>query len=147
MRKLYLSVFILIFSVNLISCSDRGNDKNPLNEVNSKLVITEKEEIALEILRKIVVAEKRFAVKNGYYAEIKELSEKNFLIFDDSVISESGYKIRIEHEGVKEIEIFMNPLKSNKGDRISFYTDQTGIIRGGDHGGNDSSPGDPVIGD
>ena len=145
MNRLFIYGFTLMLSIILTGCGNSDNGLSRQVETTSNPKIKANHEKAYEILSKFVVAEKRFAVKKGYYADIKELQEKGFFSIEDSEIKDSGYKIRIEFDGVKYVKIFMNPVEYKKTGIISFFADQTAKIRGGDHGGKDASAQAPEI--
>ena len=143
-RRLFIFMLILTLSVSL-SCSNSEKEKTTRFDKAFSPKIKSNQEKAYKILEKLIVAEKRFAVKNGYYTEIKELREKDFFNIDDTNITRSGYKIRIKHDGVKELAIYMNPVAYKVTGMLSYFADQTSKIRGGDHKGQDASTDDPVI--
>ena len=145
--KFRLFIFLMMLTLSACFSCCNNNVREETTEVDTTISqeIKSNQEKAYKILEKLIVAEKRFAVKNGYYAEIVELKEKDFFQIDDTEITESGYRIRIEHNGVREFKIFMNPIKYKETGIISYYANETSKIRGGDHGGGDASPADPEI--
>lgn len=136
---------IMIFSLIFISCGSSGKGELSQSTAGSNPKIEENHKKAHEILEKLIVAEKRFGVTYGRYAEIAELREKGLFTIDDLSISDAGYKVRVVFKGVKMFKIYMNPLEYKITGIISFFGDQSSMIRGGDHGGGDGGGEDPEI--
>ena len=142
----FLQTFIImIISVCFTCCGNDGKETLDRITDSTDPTIQANQEKALNILEKLIVAEKRFAVKKGYYADLDLLREKGFFTIQDSEIDNSGYNIRLEYNGVKFLKIYMNPIEYKKTGVISFFADETSKIRGGDHGGKDASERDPEI--
>jgi len=142
MKELGIAQALLLLSLTLFCCK---NNQGPLTNASTNVDpnIKANQEKAYKILEKLILAEKVFAVKNGRYSDINELREKRFFKITDSELEDSGYTLKIKWDGVKELKIFMNPTEYKKTGIISFFADQTGTIRGGDHNGNNASPQDP----
>ncbi len=147
-QKINKAIFFLIliasiFTASITLCCNKSQNTSIAESENSE--IRQEENRALEILKKLFVAEKRFAVSNGQYAQITDLRKKGLFKIDETELTNSGYTFRIEFSGVKEIKIFVNPKDYKNSGVISYFVDQTGKIRGGDHSGGDGSSNDPEV--
>ena len=105
--------FTLILILSMSSASCDSEKKISLKNVSksSDPSIASNENRIYKLLGELIVAEKRHAVKHGYYTDLKELKEKGFITFVEQTIMNMGYEIRIEYTGVKELRIYTNPIK------------------------------------
>jgi hypothetical protein len=97
----------------------------------------------MSVLWMIANAEREFKEKSGStYGSIEQLIEGGFLEKDR--LDSSNYKLdlRLTAEG---FEITAVPAEYGKGGKLSFFMDQSGVIRGGDRGGAAASASDQPI--
>jgi hypothetical protein len=106
--------------------------------------ITTNESIAKSVLRTLVSAEAVFqATKgDGRYGTIAELFSENLISRD--LWERPGYRIEISVSANK-FEATAVPREYGKTGRLSFFVDESGVLRSGDHGGGAATIADKPI--
>ena len=102
------------------------------------------ESIARNMLRTIVAAQVTFQKTKGEgrYGSLDELSAAGLITKD--LLEKYGYKIELSVLS-NRFEVTAAPVEYGKTGRRSFYIDETGILRGGDHGGGAATLSDRPI--
>jgi hypothetical protein len=124
-------------SVVLLSVAGLASTANP-----PAIVSNERE--AISTLWTIANAERQFKEKNkSAYGSLEELTTAEFL--SKEALNSQNYKfeIVITADGYSITAV---PVEYGKSGKLSYFMDQTGIIRGADHGGNPASASDPPLG-
>ncbi|HEX8091306.1 MAG TPA: hypothetical protein VF762_20790 [Blastocatellia bacterium] len=123
--------------------------KNLLIKILAQISVEEtmgrgpKNEIAARnFLNMLNESEKQYQAEHGRFGTLEEVGEnhggeKIFRSFFDMI----GYKIEFTLSGDKYTAT-ATPAEYGKGGKISFYTDNTGVIRGADHGGRPATAAD-----
>jgi hypothetical protein len=121
--------------------------KNLLIRVFAELSVGEKmaraprnEAMARSFLYALNEAEKTYRTKHGRFGTLEEIDiggEKVFSNFFDM----NGYKLEFTVSGDRYTAT-ATPVEYGRTGRISLYTDHTGVIREGDHGGRPASAAD-----
>jgi hypothetical protein len=95
-------------------------------------------------LRTIAGAEVSFraASKDGPYGSIEELITAGLIARE--VLEPSGYKIEVN---VSDTSFFATaiPVEYGKTGKLSFFIDESNVLRGGDHGGGPATVADKPI--
>jgi hypothetical protein len=88
-------------------------------------------------------AQKQYRTEHGKYATMEELAGHIGPMNDFS--SRTGYKfeLTVSSSGYR---LTATPTEYGKTGRLSFYTDQSGIVRAGDHGGSPATASDKPVG-
>ena len=99
------------------------------------------EAIAIGLLRTIVSAEATYQATegNGSYGSLDKLIEQKLV--SKEMFDKYGYSIVVTASG-DQFEATATPLEYGKTGRRSFFVDQTGVIRGDDHGGAPANAAD-----
>lgn len=107
---------------------------------------------ARSVLRTIHSAEATFqsTVGAGRYGTLQELAQNNLISESLAAGSLNGYSFRIRvDDGSKNepasFEAIATPLRFPRTGVLSFYMDETGILRGGNKNGLEADPGDDPI--
>ena len=119
--------------------------KNLLMRLFSEIAVDElrnraprNEMIVREILQSLDEIEKDYKSEHVRYGTLEELHSfqlaKNYL-------EKSGYKLDLTASGDK-YEATATPVEYGKSGRLSFYTDQSGIVREADHDGKPATAAD-----
>lgn len=110
----------------------------------SQSPLTTNESIAKSILRTVVAAEATFhATKgNGRYGSLDELVAEGLLSKD--LTERYGYRIELAVLSNK-FEATAVPLEYGKTGKMSFFVDESGVLRGGDHGGGAATISDNPV--
>lgn len=93
-------------------------------------------------LRHITSAQENFKGNKGRYASLEELFEAKILDRDHALTEE--YSIDVQASGDK-FTITATPRNYGKTGRRSFFTDETGVVRGANHKGQPATAADPPI--
>src|SRR5688572_314377 len=106
--------------------------------------ISTNESIARNMLRIIAVAQITFRKTkgDGRYGSLDELSAGGFITKD--LLERYGYRIELSVLS-NRFEVTATPVEYGKTGKRSFYIDDSGILRGGDHGGGAATPSDQPI--
>ena len=78
----------------------------------------------------------------GSYGTIEQLIEADMLSKES--LANSGYRFEVTVTGDK-FEVSAVPLEYGKSGVMSFFIDQSGVLRGGDHNGGAATASDPPI--
>jgi hypothetical protein len=110
---------------------DEMRTRGPRNETAAK-----------RFLNMLNESEKQYRAEHGRFGTLEEVGEKAggekvFRRFFDMV----GYKLEFTLSGDRYTAT-ATPVEYGRGGRISFYTDNSGVIRGGDHGGRPATVAD-----
>ena len=100
------------------------------------------ETIAISLLQMLASAETSYKTTEGAYGSIEMLAEKKLLQKD--VFDKYGYKFEVVASG-NGFEARATPAEYGKTGKRSFFIDQSGIVRGGDHGGGPASRDDEPV--
>jgi hypothetical protein len=96
------------------------------------------EMIARSTLHSLVEMEKAYKTEHARYGTLEELEG---FTFAKGYLEKSGYKLDLTASG-NGYEATATPVEYGKSGRLSFYIDQSGVIREGDHGGRPATAGD-----
>ncbi|MDQ6652718.1 MAG: DUF3352 domain-containing protein, partial [Acidobacteriota bacterium] len=102
------------------------------------------EAIAMSMMRTVVSAEATFQATegDGRYGTLDELLSAGLI--SKEVIHKYGYKIEVTTSS-NRFEATAVPLEYGKTGRLSYFVDDSGVIRGGDHGGGAATISDKEI--
>jgi hypothetical protein len=106
--------------------------------------LTTNESIAKSILRTVAAAEATFQSTkgNGRYGSLDELVAEGMLSKD--LLEQYGYRIELSVL-TNKFEATAIPLEYGKTGRMSFFVDESGVLRGGDHGGGAATLSDSPV--
>ncbi len=123
--------------------------KNLLMRVFAEIAVDElrgraprNEMVARGLLNSLGEMEKAYKTEHARYATLEELESFQFL---KAYIEKSGYRLDLIVSGDR-YEATATPVEYGKSGRLSFYTDQSGVIREGDHGGKPATVADKQTG-
>ncbi|MEK6283922.1 MAG: DUF3352 domain-containing protein [Acidobacteriota bacterium] len=113
------------------------------SQANESPIITN-ESIAKSVLRTIASAEATFHSTKGAgrYATLDELATEGLVPKD--LLERYGYKIEINVVSNK-FEATAMPIEYGKTGRRSYFVDESGVLRGGDHGGGAATIADKPV--
>ena len=100
------------------------------------------ESMAMGLMMMIPHAQESYKKTSGSYGTLEQLIAAKLIMKE--MVDESGYKFEIFVTGDK-FEAFGAPTEYGKNGRLSFFIDQTYILRGGDRAGASASSSDPPI--
>lgn len=102
------------------------------------------EAMAKGTLRTIVSAEATYQATegNGSYGTIDQLVAHGLIAKD--VLEKTGYRIEVTVSG-ERFEARAMPLEYGKSGKLSFFVDESGVIRGGDKGGGPATVADNPV--
>lgn len=102
------------------------------------------EMIAMSVLQMIASGQESYKATagNGSYGSIDELIEKKMLTRE--MLDKYGYKFQMTTSSMG-FEAVATPLEYGKSGKRSFFIDQTGVVRGDDHGGGPASIADKPV--
>ena len=100
------------------------------------------ERMALGLMYSILVAEQQYLKANGNCGTLDQLIEAKLVTRD--ILDQSGYKFEVTAIGDK-FEVTGVPAEYGKSGVLSFFIDQTQILRGADHSGAPATASDPPI--
>ena len=106
--------------------------------------IATNESIARNVLRTIASAQATFRKNkgDGRYGSLDELSAEGLITKD--LLEKYGYKVELSVLS-NRFEVTAAPVEYGKTGKRSFYVDESGILRGGDHGGGAATLSDKPI--
>jgi hypothetical protein len=110
-------------------------------EVNPPPMV-QKERTAIGVMYMIAHVEENYKKSNGSFVTLEQLIAENLI--PKEMIETAGYRFEVTVSGEK-FEVSAVPLEYGKTGKMSFFTDNTGIIRGGDRGGASATAADPPI--
>ena len=96
------------------------------------------------MLRTVTAAQETYRVtkSEGRYGSLDELVAAGLLSKD--LLERYGYRIEMTVQS-NRFEVMAAPLEYGKTGNRSFYMDQSGVLRGGDHGGGAATLSDPPV--
>lgn len=99
---------------------------------------------AQSILRMIVSAEETYKVTkgDGSYGTLEQLIAENLI--SKEVVAAHGYKIELTASNTR-FEATAIPTEYGKTGKVSFFVDQSGVLRSGDHGGGPATIADKPL--
>ena len=102
------------------------------------------ESIAKSLLRTVASAEATFQSTkgDGRYGTLEELLSEGLVSKD--LLEKYGYKIDVAVSS-NRFEALAIPLEYGKTGRLSYFVDESGVLRGGDHGGGAATLSDKPI--
>jgi hypothetical protein len=100
------------------------------------------EAIAIGVMQMLANAEASYRTTEGAYGSIEMLAEKK--LFQKDVLDKYGYRFEVFVSG-NRFEARATPAEYGKTGKRSFFVDQSGIVRGGDHGGAAASVSDQPV--
>jgi hypothetical protein len=113
------------------------------SEVSQSPLVTN-EATAKGVLRTIFVAEATYKETkgSGHYGTIEELITEGLIAKE--MMEKYGYRVELSVSGNK-FEATAIPVEYGKTGKLSYFVDETGILRGGDHGGGAATISDNQI--
>lgn len=100
--------------------------------------IPRNESMARSFLSSLKEYEKTYKAQHGRYGALDELNDAHFM---KDMLERMGYKLEVTAAG-GSYEATATPIEYGKTGRLSFYTDQSGVVREGDHQGQPASSSD-----
>ncbi|MFL6215856.1 MAG: DUF3352 domain-containing protein [Blastocatellia bacterium] len=100
--------------------------------------IPRNETTARSFLRSIKEYEETYKKQHGRYGTLDELNDISFM---KDTLDRMGYKLEVTASG-GSYEATATPTEYGKTGRLSFYIDQSGVVREGDHQGRPASSSD-----
>ncbi len=100
------------------------------------------EMVVRSLINSLGEMEKAYKTEHARYGTLEELEEFQFA---KAYMEKSGYKFDLIVSGDR-YEATATPIEYGKSGRLSFYTDQSGIVREGDHGGKPATAADKQLG-
>jgi hypothetical protein len=99
------------------------------------------EAVAMGLLRAIASAEATYqsTVGKGSYGSLDKLVEAKLISREP--LDQYGYRIELTASG-NRFEATATPIEYGKSGRLSYLVDQSGVVRGGDHGGGPATVAD-----
>ena len=110
-------------------------------EINPSPLV-QNERLAIGLMYTISYGENEFKRKNGVFGTLEELIAAD-LVPKDS-LEKSNYRFELTVAGDK-FEVSATPIEYGKSGKMSFFLDQTHMMRGGDKAGAAASASDPLI--
>jgi hypothetical protein len=105
--------------------------------------MVQNERVAIGMMYTIAGVENEYKRKNGgAFGTIEQLIEADLV--SKSSIEESGYRFDLTVSGDK-FEVSAVPQEYGKSGKLSFFLDNTHVMRGGDKNGASASASDPPI--
>jgi hypothetical protein len=117
-------IVLLIASIAV----DEKRNRVPSNETQVRAMFSQ-----------LGLAQRNYRSEHGKYASMEELGEEFSYI--KPVIQSAGYKLDLNVSGGK-YEATATPVEYGKTGRLSFFVDESGVVREGDHGGRPASASD-----
>jgi hypothetical protein len=112
------------------------------NSAEKSAQLFRNEHAAMSVLEKIKEAQSIYRNEKGRYATIEELMEAGALEKDG--LDGFGYKFEIRVAGGR-YEALATPAEYGKTGLRSFYMDESGVLKAGDHGGRPASSADKPL--
>lgn len=91
------------------------------------------------VLYSIAYGQENFKTSGGNYGTLDELVSKSFV--HKEMMENHGYNFLVSVSG-NAFEAVAVPIEYGKSGRLSFFIDNSGILRGGDHGGGAATASD-----
>jgi hypothetical protein len=121
----------------LMAVAGMSAESNP-----SPIIANERATIGALHMIASVEAQYRSGEGQGSYGSLEKLIENEMV--SKQFIENNGYKIELTLTGNK-FEVTATPLEYGKTGRLSYFIDDSNILRGADHGGATASAGDKPI--
>jgi hypothetical protein len=111
------------------------------SRASEQTLLQRNEAVARSALQSVFSAEATFQVDKGVgrYGTLDELTESGFVSKD--MLQKYGYTIEVSVSGNK-FEAIATPVEYGKTGRLSFFIDESGVLRAGDHGGGAATVAD-----
>jgi hypothetical protein len=100
------------------------------------------ERAAVSMMYSLNHVENEYKKTNGSYGTLEQLIAAE--LFSKEAAENSGYKFDITIAGEK-FEVSAVPIEYGKTGKMSYFLDQTGILRGGDRNGGSANSSDPPV--
>ena len=100
------------------------------------------EAVAISALHMIAAGEEQYKMTEGNYGSIEQLVDKKFLGKD--VLEKYGYRFEVS-TSAHGFEAVAMPAEYGKSGKRSFFIDQSGVVRGDDHGGGAATIADKPV--
>ena len=132
LHELHIPRNLLLYTIGAIA-----------SEASQSSLVTN-ESIARSVLRTVSSAEATFQTTkgDGRYGTLDDLISEGLL--SKELAHQYGYKIEVAAVSNK-FEATAVPLEYGKTGRLSFFIDETGVLRGGDHGGGAATVADKPV--
>jgi hypothetical protein len=104
--------------------------------------VVQKERMAMGAMYMIANAQEKYKKSNGSFGTLEQLIAENLV--PKEMIENSGYRFEVTVSGDK-FEVSAAPLEYGKTGKLSFFLDNTYVIRGGDRNGASATASDPPI--
>jgi hypothetical protein len=98
--------------------------------------------MAMGIMMMIPHAQESYKKTSGSYGTMDQLMAAKLL--SKEMFEGAGYKFEIFVTGDK-FEVFAVPTEYGKNGKMSYFIDQTSVLRGADHNGSSANSSDPPI--
>ena len=83
-----------------------------------------------------------FKTTNGSYGTLEQLMSKSFV--SKEMVENHGYNILVSVSG-NAFQAVAVPIEYGRTGRLSFFIDESGILRAGDHGGGAATASDDPV--
>jgi hypothetical protein len=115
-----------------------------MSNQTTQVPLVTNEAIAVSMMRTVVSAEATFQATEGAgrYGTLDELLSAGLI--SKEVLQKYGYKIEVT-TSANRFEAIAVPIEYGKTGRLSYFVDESGVIRGGDHGGGAATISDKEI--
>jgi hypothetical protein len=100
--------------------------------------IPRNESMARSFVNSLKEYEKTYKAQHGHYGSLDEMDDMRPL---KDMLERMGYKLEVTVSG-GGYEVTATPIEYGKSGRLSFYMDQSGVVREGDHQGSRASSSD-----
>jgi hypothetical protein len=100
---------------------------------------------AVSVLFTISYTQEQFKMGKGVgsYGTLEQLFSENLL--SKEMVEQSGYKIEVTVSGGDKFEVTAVPVEYGKTGSMSYFIDETGVLRGADRSGASATKDDPPI--
>jgi hypothetical protein len=109
---------------------------------SSEALPNSNESVAKSVLRNIGGAEASYRATENSYGSLDQLVKAGLI--SQEPLEKYGYKIEVNASKDK-FEIIAIPLEYGQSGRLSYYLDESQILRGGDHGGGAATASDQPL--
>lgn len=134
----YILLLLLLLPTHFVACNRESSPDAALVKGNRSA----KEALVPGQMRDIHRAETAYKGETGRYATLAELVDKGLLNRDPS--ANLGYKFTINAEADR-YQCVATPQTYGPNGRLSYFIDDTGILRAGDHQGAAASAADAKV--
>src|SRR2546423_86201 len=98
--------------------------------------------IAMSVLQMIANGETQYKADKGSYGSIDSLAERKLITKE--MLDKYGYRFDVTTSG-NGFEVVAVPMEYGKTGKRSFFIDQSGVVRGDDHGGGAATSADRPV--